>query len=136
MASAARKSGQLMSLRQSATDSSRQRSADGEGRSSCWHRERDQACLRVEVTPDESFIFPYQQFLGAHHIRQRDSETLVISFSTHEITASGRELGKIASALQDLAVEWIKAVPARYGALPETKGAGAWIKRLDVRAVE
>lgn len=123
-----------MSLRQSATDSSRPRSVDGEGRSLCWHRERDQTCLRVEVTPDESFIFPYQQFLGAHHTRQRDSETLIICFSTHEITVSGHELGKIASALQDLSVDWIKAVPARYAGLPEPEGA--WIKRLEVKAVQ
>ena len=123
-----------MSLRQSATDSSRPRSGDGEGRSLCWRRERDQSCLRVEITPEETFIFPYQQFLGAHHVRQRDSETLMICFSTHEITVSGRELGKITSALQDLSVEWIKAVPARYGGLPETEGT--WIKRIEAKALE
>lgn len=123
-----------MSLRQSATDLSRPRPAEGDGRSPCWHRERGQACLRVEVTAEESFIFAYQQFLGAHHTRRRDSETLMICFSTHEITVSGRELGKIASALQDLSVERIEAVPARYGALPENDGA--WIKRIEVKAVE
>lgn len=120
-----------MSLRQSATDSSRQRST--EGRPLCWHRERDQTCLRVEVAVNDAFIFPYQQFLGAHHTREGEAETLIISFSTHEVTISGRELGEIAFALNDLSIDWIKAVPARYAGLPENDGA--WITRLEVKPV-
>lgn len=123
-----------MSLRQSATDSPRQRSVGAEGRALCWHRERDQPCLRVEVTPAETFIFPYQQFLGAHHTRERESETLIISFSTHEITVSGRELDELATALQGLSIDRIKAVPARYGGLSDT--GGTWITQIDVKAVE
>lgn len=88
----------------------------------------------MEPTPEQTFLFPYQLFLGAHHTRQQESETLVISFSTHEITVSGRELSEIASALQELAVDWIKAVPARYGRLPGTDGT--WITKIDVKAVE
>jgi hypothetical protein len=121
-----------MSLKQSSKDSSGER--ENVGNNICWHREHDRSCLRVEMRADEVFIFPYQQFLDAHHTRQRESETVIISFSTYEITVSGRQLGEIAAALQDLSIAWIKTVPARYRGLPDNDGV--WITQIDVKAVE
>ncbi len=123
-----------MSLRQSSTDSARQRSSEADRRSLCWRPRREQPCLCVETGTDESFIFPYQQFLGARHTRQAETETLTISFSTHEITVSGRQLGALASALQDLSIDWIKAVPARYRELQGNEGVV--ITQIDVNVVE
>lgn len=111
-----------MSLKQSARESVSERDDDGLD-FNCWQRGRDRPCLRVDLSAQEAFIFPYQQFLGAHHMLQAASETLIISFSTHEITVSGRELGEIASALQDLSVNSIKTLPARYHGLRNNTGA-------------
>lgn len=123
-----------MSLKQSSTDSSRLRSSEGDARSFCWRRGRDQTCLRVEAKFDDIFIFPYQQFLGAHHTTDVESAALIISFSTHEITVAGRHLDEVASALQDLSLEWIKAVPAPYRKLPETDEV--WITQIEVKAAK
>lgn len=119
-----------MSLRQSFTDLSRQRPPDAERRSLCWRQGREQPCLRVERKSD-AFIFPYQQFLGAHHTRQGEVDSLIISFSTHEITISGRQLDEVALALQELAIVWIKTIPERYRELP--KNEGPWITQIDVK---
>ncbi len=99
----------------------------------CWQRGRDCPCLRVDLSAGEMFIFPYQQFLSARHTLQQDSETLTISFSTHEITVSGRELSEVASALQNLAVEWIKTIPARYRGLPHKTAAR--VTRIDLKSL-
>lgn len=123
-----------MSLKQSSTDTSRPRESETDRRSLCWRQAPAQPCLRVEAKPDEAFIFPYQQFLGAHHTRQGEADSLVISFSTHEITVSGRQLDELALALQDVSIVWIKTIPTRYRELPEKEGA--WITEIDVKTVE
>lgn len=122
-----------MSLKQSSPDSRRQPSIEAEERSSCWHRGRDLACLRIAVQ-SEVFILPYQQFHCARYTRQSDCEMLIISFSTHEIVVSGRQLEEVAMALQDLSVDWIKTVPARYRAAPGKDGA--WITQIEVKVSE
>jgi hypothetical protein len=109
-----------MSLKQSIKDSTVEREkADGDT-SKCWHRERDCVCLRVEVRPDEVFIFPYQQFVFAHHVHIPARAKLEIALSTHEIGVTGNRLEKLVAALQELAVDWIRPLPARYRDLGET----------------
>lgn len=102
-----------MSLRQSELKSTK-RNLPG-----CWQRERDRHCLRIELNSGETFLFPYQQFLGGRHIRAGNQETLQISFSTHLITLSGRNLGEVVVALEDLAISWIKPLANRYRELVE-----------------
>jgi len=122
-----------MSLKQSSSAPPAARNT-GENSPSCWHRERNRNCLRIESTPSDTFLLPYQQFLGAHHARAGDSETLRISFTTHDVTLSGRQLGEIALALQDLAVEWVKPLPERYQGLAHADGAK--VTRVEIKAVE
>lgn len=111
-----------MSLKQSTPDSSRQHSTEIEGRSSCWRRGRDVLCLHVS-TQSEIFILPYQQFHCARLTGRSESETLTISFSTHDIIVSGQQLYEVALALQELSVDWIKVMPARYRSAPGNDGA-------------
>jgi hypothetical protein len=122
-----------MSLKQSSKESSGERENLFHVTSDCWHRERDRACLRVEVGADEVFIFSYQQLLGAHHLRTND-ETLKITLSTHEVTLNGHRLEKLLSALQDFAVDWIRPLPPRYHDLGEN--GEPVITRIDVKVVE
>jgi hypothetical protein len=67
--------------------------------------------------------------------RERVSdETLRLSFGTHEVVIPGRNLSEIATALQDLAVEQISAVPPRYRELPHDERA--WIRQIEIRLAE
>ncbi len=102
-----------MSLKQSSKDSPAEREDVADVNLDCWHREPDRTCLRVEIRADEVYIFPYQQFFGAHYVLA-SGETLKMMFSTHEVTLLGRGMGKLLAALQEFAVAWIKPVPARY----------------------
>lgn len=100
----------------------------------CWHHERDRHCLRIELNSGEVFLFRYQQFFGVHHVNSTDPETLKISFSTHEVILSGRSLSEIATALGDLAVQWIKVCPSRYQRVAEMDRA--LVFNIQIRAVE
>ncbi len=120
-----------MSLKQS-SDQTPSRTADLSP--VCWHRDRRRDCLRIEANANETFFFPYQQLVAAHHHRSDAGETLRISFSNHEVILSGRQLAEIATALQDFSVDWVKATPARYKGLAETDAPN--VTQIEVKALQ
>ena len=83
----------------------------------CWQREAPCACLRIEISPRESHLFPYQHFVTASLTHSEQVETLRLTFSLHDVEIKGRNLRALLLALQDFAVKWIRALPERYHAL-------------------
>ena len=85
----------------------------------CWQREAPSACLRVELASGEIHLFSYQHFVTASH--QRDDtggETVLITFSSHELDVKGHGLRELLLSLQDFAVKWLRTAPDRYHTLP------------------
>ena len=80
----------------------------------CWQREAHSACLRVETSDGDSHLFPYGQLVTASLARAGDSETIRITFATHDLEITGPNLCELLQALQDFAVKWVRAVPKRY----------------------
>jgi hypothetical protein len=83
----------------------------------CWQREAPCACLRIETSPRESYLFPYQHLVTASLSHSEEAETLRLTFSLHEVEIKGRNLRALLLAFQDFAVKWIRAIPERYHAL-------------------
>ena len=98
-----------------------------------WESNPQAQALRVDLQNGAFFILPYSQFAFAHLEREDDSETLRISFTTHDVRVSGRSLRELGIALQKLAVEWIREVPKRYAALAEKGGTA--IERIEITEV-
>ena len=83
----------------------------------CWQREAPCPCLRIETSPNESHIFPYQHLVTVSLTSVEQIETLRLLFSSHDVELQGRNLRSLLLALQDFAVKWIRAMPERYHAL-------------------
>ena len=83
----------------------------------CWQREAPCACLRVETSPSDSHVFPYQHLITASLARAGETETLRLSFSLHDVELQGRNLRTLLLALQDFAVKWLRTMPERYEGL-------------------
>ncbi len=123
-----------MSLKQLSKDARDERENVLQDSPDCWRRERERTCFRVETRENEVFIFPYSQFLSAHHVRAASEETLRIIFSNHEITLTGRRLEKLLPALQEFAVDWVRPLPVRYRDLD--RGSDALITSIDVKSLD
>ena len=82
----------------------------------CWNKDAQAQCLRVE-SGDEVFVFPYAHLLSVRLAREKNREILEISFSTHTVQVSGRNLRELLPSLQKLALEWVREAPVRYAAL-------------------
>jgi hypothetical protein len=89
-------------------------SSTGDELPTCWQRDRQPACLRLELASGEIYVMPYPHFIAAHLCRAGDGERLKISFSTHEIAIDGDHLRELVIALSDVSVAVISEMPARY----------------------
>ena len=98
-----------------------------------WEQNPQAQALRVDLQSGVFFVLPYSHFGFAHFAREANHETLRVSFATHDVRVSGRNLRELGLALQKLTVDWIREVPARYVALSE-KGC-AFIERIEIAEV-
>src|SRR5438552_11790587 len=80
----------------------------------CWQREAPCPSLRIEVSPNESHVFPYQHLVTASLTSAEQTETLRLSFSSHDVELQGRNLRTLLLALQDFAVKWVRVMPEHY----------------------
>lgn len=99
-----------------------------------WQRETACACLRIESSPAEIHLFPYQHFVSATLAQTEDVETLHLAFSSHDVEISGHNLRLLVLALQEFAVKWMRAVPERYQRLDASEdGAISRIRITEAR---
>ena len=96
----------------------------------CWQREAPCPCLRIETSPNESHVFPYQHLVIASLTSAGQIETLRLLFSSHAVELQGRNLRTLLLALQDFAVKWVRVMPERYHQL-ET-GENGVVSRIRV----
>jgi hypothetical protein len=62
-------------------------------------------------------VFPYQHLVTASLEFGDEAEILRLTFSTHDVEITGRNLRALLLAVQDFAVKWVRAIPQRYEAL-------------------
>jgi hypothetical protein len=79
--------------------------------------------VRIDTSPQNSHVFPYQHFVSASLDHVEQAEELQLKFSSHDVEVRGRNLRSLFFALQDFAVKWIRVLPPRYQEL-ETGDAG------------
>ena len=109
-------------------------SADGEQKQLiCWNKDAQAQCLRVELSDDRSFIFPYTHLTFASMEREEGRDVLTASFTTHDLRIVGKNLRELCIALQKLAVDWIRLAPARYAALAPSEAV--FIEKIEVEEV-
>lgn len=110
-------------------------STDGEQKQLiCWNKDAQAQCLRVELSEDCTFIFPYTHLTFASMEREEGRDVLTASFTTHDLRIVGKNLRELGIALQRLAVDWIKPAPARYAVLAASDAV--YIESITVSEVE
>ena len=98
-----------------------------------WENNPQAQALRVDLQSDAFFVLPYSHFAFAHFQREGDSETLRVTFSSHEVRVNGRNLRELGLALQKLGVDWIREAPARYAGLA-ARGC-TFIERIEIAEI-
>jgi hypothetical protein len=100
----------------------------------CWQREARPACLRIETAEGVMHLFPYQNFVTAVLTRgSAESDTLRMTFASHDIEIAGRNLRELLLALQEFAVKWMRPAAERYH---ELAGQGGTISAIRITQAE
>ena len=99
----------------------------------CWNKDAQAQCLRVELSDDRSFIFPYTHLTFASTEREEGRDVLTASFTTHDLRIVGKNLRELGIALQRLAVDWVKPAPVRYAVLVSSDTI--FIEKIEVEEV-
>jgi hypothetical protein len=87
--------------------------------------------LRVELKDSTFMVFPYNHLSFARIQEQESGDLLTISFTTHDIEVTGRNLREIGVALQKKTVDWIRETPTRYATL--TAKDSAFIAAIELK---
>jgi hypothetical protein len=100
----------------------------------CWKKDVQARALRVELADGSFYVFPYNHFVVARFASSRESDTVHVVLDTHEVQIAGKHLRAVGLAFQDLAVDWMRELPARYS--PQADDDDAWITSITVSEVQ
>ncbi len=97
----------------------------------CWDRDPNAQALRIEMNDDSAFVFPYAQLNFAKLESESDAQALWLMFGRHKVHITGKRLRELLIAVQKLAVESMRELPARYAALGDNEFV--FIEKIEVK---
>jgi hypothetical protein len=80
----------------------------------CYTTDPQAECLRVEIAPGRSLLLPLDQFVFAEFASDGKEHLLHLSFASHEIEVRGLALRRVETAIQELKLSFLVALPAKY----------------------
>jgi hypothetical protein len=80
----------------------------------CWALQPQARGLRVELTPDHSFVLPYEHFIYSEYVDREGEEVLRLVFATHEILLNGNLLRRVEAALHKRELASVAAVAEKF----------------------
>jgi hypothetical protein len=80
----------------------------------CYATDAQAECLRVEISPGRSLLLPLDQFAFAEFASDGKEHLLHLSFASHDIEVRGLALRRIETAMQELKLTFLAALPAKY----------------------
>jgi hypothetical protein len=72
--------------------------------------------VRLELTPSRFYLLPYHHLEVAEFESAPNGDTISLSFVSHKVGITGRNLRDLAVAFQERAVASVTPVPEKYAA--------------------
>ena len=66
----------------------------------CWASNPNARAVRIEISPEQSLLLPFDQFAYAELESAGKEQRLHLIFATHEVTLRGHALRRIETAMQ------------------------------------
>jgi hypothetical protein len=83
----------------------------------CWSTDRQARGLRVQLSPNHSFVLPFEHFIYSELEANEENDTLKIVFATHEVILRGNLLYRLEQRMQKMELAFVAAVPGKYHSL-------------------
>lgn len=82
--------------------------------SRCFSTNPQAPTVVVEATGGRRWVLPWVHLLNAQHDDDKNSETLLLCFASHEVVVSGRNLAPLVEDVARLRLEVLREAPGRY----------------------
>jgi len=80
----------------------------------CWAIDPQARGLRVEVSPEQELLLPFDQFVFAELTTGGKEQRLQIHFATHQVLIDGQNLRRIENAMQRMELGFVAKVSTNY----------------------
>ena len=80
----------------------------------CWAIDPQARGLRVEISPEQELLLPFDQFAFAELTTDGKEQRLQIHFATHLVLIHGQHLRRIENAMQRMELSFIAKVSTNY----------------------
>ena len=100
----------------------------------CWNKDAHAQSLRIELNDGSFYVFPYNRLQFAHFEPGADQDKLHLLLDTHDVRITGKNLRDLGIALQKLAVECLRELPARY--IRGANGDKLYISGIEVSEIQ
>jgi hypothetical protein len=80
----------------------------------CWAIDPQARGLRVEVSPEQELLLPFDQFVFAELTTDGKEQRLQIHFATHQVLIHGQNLRRIENAMQRMELGFVAKVSTNY----------------------
>jgi hypothetical protein len=86
--------------------------------------------LRVELRDGSINLYPYAWLERVQFVAAEDADSMTLFFNRQSVRITGKKLRELVSALQRMAIEWVKERSERFNSVGDSDGA--WVDTIQV----
>jgi hypothetical protein len=98
----------------------------------CWGENPNAQMLRVELRDGSVNLYPYAWLERVQFLPAEEADTMTLFFNRQSVRITGKKLRELVSALQRMAVEWVKEQSEHFDSIG-TSGRSLGGKHSDCR---
>ena len=96
----------------------------------CWGENPNAQMLRVELRDGSINLYQYAWLDRAHFLPTEKADSLTLFFNRQSVRITGKKLRELVSALQRMAVEWVKERSEQFSSIGSSDGA--WVETIQI----
>ena len=96
----------------------------------CWGENPNAQMLRVELRDGSVNLYPYAWLERVQFLPAEEADSLTLFFNRQSVRITGKKLRELVSALQRMAVEWVKEKPDHFDSIGSADGA--WVDTIEI----
>jgi len=96
----------------------------------CWGENPNAQMLRVELRDGSVNLYQYAWLERVQFLPAEEADSLTLFFNRQCVRITGKKLRELVSALQRMAVEWVKEQPKHFDCSGDSDGA--WVESIQI----
>jgi hypothetical protein len=96
----------------------------------CWGENPNAQMLRVELRDGSVNLYQYAWLERVQFLPAEEADSLTLFFNRQSVRITGKKLREVVSALQRMAVEWVKERSEQFSSIGSSDGA--WVETIQI----